>query len=105
MTPHDIITALPTVFVPARADGINADVQLHLTGDQGGDWVVSVRNQTCTVALGTTTNPRLHITSDAQDFVNLVMGKTDPMMAFMTGRLRLKGDISLATRFPGLFKA
>ncbi len=105
MTPQDIISALPGAFVPSAADGVNADVQLHLTGDQGGDWVVSVQNGACKVRPGTIANPRLNITSDAQDFVSLVTGRLNPMMAFMMGKLKVQGDMGLASRFPSMFKA
>jgi putative sterol carrier protein len=105
LTPRDIITHMPAAFVPAKADGVSADVQLHLTGDQGGDWVVSVRSGQCTVTQGTVANPKLNLTADARDFVGVVTGRVNPVMAFMSGKLKVKGDMSLAARFPSFFGA
>jgi putative sterol carrier protein len=103
LTAKDIIAGMPRHFKPASADGINADVQLHLTGIQGGDWVVSLRSGHCSVAPGTVSNPRVNLSADAQDFVGVVTGRVNPMMAFMTGRLRVQGDMALAARFPNMF--
>ncbi len=103
VTAHDIITGMPEAFVPANADGINADVQFHLTGDDGGDWVVTVQDGRCTVRQGTVPNPRVNLTADAQTFVGVVTGSMNPMMAMMRGRLKVKGDMALAARFPKLF--
>ena len=101
----DLIAALPRAFDPAKANGISADVQLHLTGNQGGDWVIGVRNGACTVMAGTASNPTLSLDADAQDFVSLVTGRLNPMQALMMGRLKVQGDMGLAARFPSMFKA
>jgi putative sterol carrier protein len=103
LTAKDIITGMPSHFNPAHADGINADVQLHLTGNQGGDWVVSLRSGQCSVNPGTVVNPRVNLSADAQDFVGVVTGRLNPMMAYMMGKLRVQGDMALAARFPSLF--
>ncbi len=103
VTAQDILTGMPAAFIPANADGINADIQFHLTGNDGGDWVVTVQNGRCTVRQGTVPNPRVNLTADARDFVGVVTGKTNPMMAMMKGRLKVKGDMALAARFPKMF--
>ncbi len=103
LTAKDIIAYMPERFNPAHADGINADMQLHLTGNDGGDWVVSVRSGECTVSSGTVPNPRVNLSADARDFVSVVTGKMNPMMAYMMGKLRVQGDMTLAARFPSMF--
>jgi putative sterol carrier protein len=104
LTAQEIVMAMPKAFNAASADGLNADLQLRLAGDQGGDWVVGVRNGACTVQPGTVPNPQVTLNADAQDFVGLVTGQLNPMTAFMTGRLRVQGDMGLAARFPSLFR-
>jgi putative sterol carrier protein len=39
----------------------------------------------------------------AQDYLDMVAGKLNPQMAFMSGKLRISGDMGLALRFQGLF--
>jgi putative sterol carrier protein len=39
----------------------------------------------------------------AQDYLDLAAGKLNPQMAFISGKLRIAGDMGLALRFQGLF--
>jgi putative sterol carrier protein len=43
------------------------------------------------------------ITVDFEDFQNLAAGKLDPMMAFMSGKLKVAGDMSVAMKLQQLF--
>jgi putative sterol carrier protein len=91
-------------FQPEKAAGINAKVQFHITGNQGGDWVATIQNQKLSVDQGTTPNPNLTLSADTQDIFNVVSGKLNPMQAFMQGKVQVKGDMGLAMRLMDLFK-
>src|SRR5262245_19552949 len=43
------------------------------------------------------------ITVDFEDFKQLAAGKLDPMMAFMSGKLKVAGDMSAAMKLQQLF--
>ncbi len=102
-TARQLVESMPKYFRPEKAEGINAVIQYHLTGEGGGDWVVRIENGTCTVEEGTAENPTLTLTMDAEDYVDLISGKLDGMTAFMTGKLKLEGDFTLATRLQSFF--
>ncbi len=91
-------------FQPEKAAGINAKVQFHITGNQGGDWVATIQNQQLSVEQGTTPNPNLTLGADTQDIFNVVSGKLNPMQAFMQGKVQVKGDMGLAMRLLDLFR-
>ena len=38
------------------------------------------------------------------DFVGLATGKLDPTMAFMTGKLKVRGDMALAMKLQNLLR-
>lgn len=38
-----------------------------------------------------------------EDFTQLLQGKLDPMMAFMSGKLKVAGDMSVAMKLQSLF--
>jgi putative sterol carrier protein len=91
-------------FQPENAAGIDAQVQFHISGNQGGDWVATIRDQKLSVEPGTTTSPNLVLSANTQDIMNLMTGKLSVMKAFMQGKVQVKGDMSLAMRLMSVFK-
>jgi putative sterol carrier protein len=100
---QSLMDRLCGAFVPERAAGMDATVQFDLKGDQGGEWVVTIKDQTCLVEQGLTSQANLTFSADAQDALDVLSGKMDPMGAFMRGKLRLAGDMGLAMRLAKLF--
>jgi hypothetical protein len=47
--------------------------------------------------------PRLSLASSEADFVKLVRGELNPMMAAMTGKLKISGDMGFAMKLTQLF--
>jgi putative sterol carrier protein len=74
-----------------------------LSGEEGGDWAVAIADGTCTIIEGQAEKPELTIGMAANDFVEMITGDLQPMVAFMQGKIRLQGDTSLALRFQELF--
>ncbi len=103
LTIQQIVEHMPGVFVPANAAGVNAVVQLRFTGAEASDWALTIRDAKCTVAQGLDPKPQLTLTMSSQDFKDLVGGKLNGMTAFMQGKIKLSGDISLAMKFTNMF--
>jgi putative sterol carrier protein len=40
----------------------------------------------------------------ASDYVDMIMGKLNGQMAFMSGKLKISGDMGLAMKMQSLFK-
>ncbi len=91
-------------FVPERAAGVDATIQAHLNGENGGDWYVTIKDQKVDLHTGPADNPNLTVTMDAQDAMDLYQGRLDPTRAFMMGKIRLSGDTGLAMRLLGMFR-
>lgn len=105
LTARQIMEQMPGAFQPAQAADLNAVVQWLLSGEDGGEWYVTIANGTCQVAEGRATDPKVTVTMDAQDYVALTTGKLDAIRAFMTGKVKLSGDFALATRLTSFFRA
>ncbi len=103
LTLQDLMDHLTDFFVPARAAGIQASVQFDLTGQQGGQWLVNIDNSACQVSKANNPTADLLFQADGQDALDIFYGRLNPMSAFMKGRVRLKGNFSLALRLFGLF--
>lgn len=87
---------------PEVAQQINSSYQFDLTGDGGGQWAVDLTEGSGKVVDGTIENPGVTVTMKAGDFLDLVAGKLNGQMAFMTGKLKIKGDMSLALKLQQL---
>jgi len=48
-------------------------------------------------------DPKLTVTVGPVDFLKVVSGNGNPMMMFMTGKLKAKGDLALAANIQQLF--
>lgn len=104
ITTQQVMDNMCKAFLPDKAAGLNAVIQYHLTGNDGGDYVVTIENGKCSVATGSTSNPTMTMTTDAQDYKDIITGKTNAMNAFMQGKVKLAGDLGLAMKLPNLFK-
>ncbi|MGW8250538.1 MAG: SCP2 sterol-binding domain-containing protein [Anaerolineales bacterium] len=91
-------------FKPEAAEGVDAVIQYHLTGEEGGDWIITIRDGKCTVQEGVAENPKMTLTAEASDFRDVLLGKANGMQYFMQGKLKLAGDLNLAMKLTSFFK-
>ncbi len=94
---------MPSRFNKEASKGLNAVYQFDLSGDGGGKWHVIIANEECQVNEGPHASPNITISMTAQDYLDLVTGKLNGQVAFMTGKLRIAGDMGLALRMQSLF--
>jgi putative sterol carrier protein len=98
---EEIASIFPTMvsrFDPAKAEGINAVVQFDLTGDNGGMWWLKIADGAASYGEGAAENPKMTLRSNADDFRAIISGGSNPMQAFMTGKIKIQGDTSLALK-------
>src|SRR5277367_1707415 len=88
----------PSRFNKEAAKGLKAVYQFDLSGDGGGKWAILVDNDQCAVEEGSHPSPNITISMAAQDYLDMLAGKLNGQMAFMTGKLRIAGDMGLALR-------
>jgi len=98
-----VFEQMPSRFNKEAGKGLNAIYQFDLSGDGGGKWHVLVNDGQCNVTEGAHSSPNITISMSAQDYLDLVAGKLNGQMAFMTGKLRIAGDMALALRLQTLF--
>jgi putative sterol carrier protein len=99
-----LIDQLVANFPPEKAAGLDADVQVNLTGENGGSWVIKFTGGKITGAEGKAVSPRLTVTTSLADLLAIADGKLDGMAAFMQGKIKLDGDVGLAMRMVSMFQ-
>lgn len=90
-------------FRPDSAKGITATIQYEITGEGGGNWSATIKDGTCAVTEGTGSNPNMTLTMAGQDWLDMLAGKLSGQMAFMSGKLKIKGDMGLAMKLSSFF--
>ena len=106
MTPDDIFTEINNRLQadPSKAGSSNAAYQFDLTGDNGGQYHIVFADGAGEAGPGAAENPNITITMAANDMVDMVSGKLDPTMAFMSGKIKIKGDMGLAMKLQSILQ-
>jgi putative sterol carrier protein len=103
-TVEQLIRNHEKAFIPEKAEGLSAVIQYHLTGEEGGDWIIYINEGKCKVEEGVVDTPTVSLTSDARDFRDVLLGKANGMQYFMQGKIKLAGDLNLAMKLTSMFK-
>jgi putative sterol carrier protein len=105
MTPKSILgELLPQRLTenPERVEGLQAVYLFDLSGDDGGKWTMTCDGTSATIVEGEEGEIQCTISMDSGDFVDMIGGELNPQMAFMTGKLRVAGDIGLAIKIQAI---
>jgi len=101
--PSAFLTGVVKRFRPEAAQGVRAIYQIELIGEGGGVWHLIIAEQRCELARGPAERPDVAITMTVADWGELVAGRLDVFSAYLSGRLQIGGDLSLAARLQSLF--
>lgn len=87
---------------PAKIEGIDAVILFDLSGEGGGKWTTTLANGKINVEKGQTASPSMTLSMAAQDLVAMASGELNAMAAFMQGKIKVSGDMSLAMRLQSI---
>lgn len=104
MTPADIFARTAENFMADKAGDMNAAVAFDLSGENSGQWTIKIADGTAAVEKGLADDPDATISMDSGDYVDMMTGKLNPMMAFMGGKVKVSGDLNTVMKFQTLFK-
>lgn len=75
----------------------------ELSGEDGGKWFLDLKNKSGDVGSGEPSDRADVVMSmSTNDFVKMFTGKLKPTMAFMSGKLKIKGNMALAIKLEKL---
>lgn len=102
-TPKEFIEqVLPSKLTPDKITGLDISIQFNITGDNPGDWFVIIKDSKVDVKQGSIENPTISLKMKDSDFVKLVNGELSGQRAFMTGKLKFKGNMSAGIKLQKL---
>ena len=101
-----VFEGMCAAFVPERAAGQTAIAQWDISSPDGTHTVqVKMAEGQCTATPGAGESPRVTLGLTLPDFLRFVSGQLDGMQAFMSGKLKLSGDMMFATTMQNWFNA
>jgi len=103
-TVKETFEAMAGRFRADKSAGTNAVIQYDVSGEGGGTWNAVIKDGGCTVSQGPATNPNLTLSIAAQDWLDMLSGKQSGQMLFMSGKLKVKGDMGLAMKLGSMFQ-
>ncbi len=83
---------------PDVVSKINAVYQFNISGPEGGRWSVDCTKPGGAIASGQASAAKCTVNCTDADFLNIVNGKLNAQMAFMSGKLKIQGDMGLAMK-------
>ncbi len=101
-TPADILNKLPSTVDPAKIAGMNATVVFDLSGDNGGQWTLKIVDGAANVSDGADPGAAATIKMSDTDYVAMTSGSLNPMMAFMSGKIKVEGDLNTVMKLQSI---
>ncbi len=101
-TVAEVFAEIPKHFDPAAWGPDEAVLQFNMTGDGGGQWNAIIKEGKVTIAEGSSSNPSMTVICTAQDMLAIVNGDLSAVSAFMQGRVKIDGNLSLAMKLQNL---
>ena len=102
-TPQEVFDSMSHNFQASKAKGVHARYQWVLSGTQGGEWWIDVNDGKFTMGRGKIGNPNVTFVAKDKDWVAVSNGKLGGTWAYMTGRLKIRGDQKLARKLGQIF--
>ena len=98
-----LFPAMVERFLPEKASGVQATILFDLSGDNGGFFWINVQDGKAEAGEGEVANADMTLKASADDWFAVTTGEMNPMQAFMTGKIKILGDMGLAMKMQTMF--
>ncbi len=102
-TPQQVFDSMRGSFQPAKAKGVHARYQWDLSGPQGGQWWIDVEDGKYKMGKGKIDHPNVTFVAKDKDWVAVSNRQLGGTSAYLTGRLKIRGDQGLARKLGEMF--
>jgi putative sterol carrier protein len=98
--PREFFETLESRVNPAKAAGLTATYRFEIDGS--GDWTVDVDDGKVSVTENGG-DADTTISTSSETFMKIARGEQNPTAAYMSGKLKVKGDMGQAMKLQKLF--
>ena len=102
-TPQQVFDGMKESFKADKAKGVHLKWQWELSGPNGGDFWIEVNDGTYKMGKGKIDNPNVTFVAKDKDWVAVSNGQIGGTWAYLTGRLKIRGDQGLARKLGEIF--
>ncbi|PYJ57722.1 MAG: hypothetical protein DME82_01765 [Verrucomicrobia bacterium] len=102
-TPQQVFDSMRGSFQPAKAKGVHARCQWDLSGPNGGQWWIEVNDGTYKMGKGKIPDPNVTFIATDKDWVAICHDQLSGTWAYLSGRLRVRGDQGIARKLGEIF--
>src|SRR5215510_2723437 len=102
-TPQHVFDSMHGSFQPAKAKGVHARYQWDLSGPNGGEWWIDVNDGNYKMGKGKIDHPSVTFIARDKDWVAICHDQLSGTWAYMTGRLKVRGDQGTARKLGEMF--
>ena len=102
-TPQQVFDSMRDSFQANKARGVHARYQWHLSGPNGGQWWIEVNNGTYKMGKGQIDHPNVTFIASDKDWVAICNDQLSGTWAYLTGRLKVRGDQGVARKLGEIF--
>jgi putative sterol carrier protein len=89
---------------PNRTAGMKATYQFVIADENGAAVHADIRDGQVEVVDGPAPSPDITLTATLEDWQRIVTGDLSGQMAFLTGKLKIQGDMTLAMKLQSVFQ-
>ena len=105
ITCRDFISGMPLAFNSDAAAGLNAIFYFKVTGNEPGDYALTIKEDRCFFSEGIPEKADLTIETPSDTWIAISTGKLNGQAAFMQGKYKANGDFRLLMSMNQLFSA
>jgi putative sterol carrier protein len=102
-TPQEVFDSMRESFQVSKAKGVHARYQWDLSGPQGGEWWIDVNDGKYKMGKGKIENPNVTFVATDKDWVAVSNHQLGGTWAYLSGRLKIRGDQGLARKLGEIF--
>ena len=105
LSPAELFAMVKSLLNEEIVSKINAVFQFNLSGPNGGNWCIDLRNGNGFIGKGQAPcEPDITLSMSTSNFQLMLYRKMSPTQAYMTGKVTVEGDFSATSKLEEFMK-